>query len=231
MPSISTKDRYLTVLNVFFTDSREKQDRLLKEMRSIVDTAAYPGWISSTVHSGQDQAGTLNFIQWRSSEDLQARYAGEKFKHRTVPLFSELSTSMMLLQNEVVHTQSRRSGSEVIDISPDRDDYTVFEFYGVPQSGQADLVEALGPSRNWLLDVPGYRAHIVLRGVGARGFDGAFVISYSQWDSKEAYDAFRNQPEAEQPEARRKTQARIDSLATDYQSNTLRVVHTRSAGQ
>jgi heme-degrading monooxygenase HmoA len=230
MPRISAEDRNLTVLNLFATDAPEKQARLLEEMRSIVDTAAFPGWISSTVHSGQDKLGTANFIQWRSREDLQARYEGEKFKHRTVPLFGELSTWMKLLQTEVVFTQRHPSQGAVTEVSPRRDDYTVIEFFGVAEENQDDLVDTL-VAQEWLLRTPGYRSHSVLRGVGARGYDGAFVVTYAQWDDKESYDAFRDLPAADQPEERRKTQARLDSLVTTREWNTYRVVHSRSAGE
>ncbi|HSV65540.1 MAG TPA: antibiotic biosynthesis monooxygenase [Mycobacteriales bacterium] len=229
MPYIKAEDRTLTVLNLFTTDVAEKQDLLLGEMRRIVDTAAFPGWISSTVHSGEEKFGTANFIQWRSGKDLELRYAGDEFRHRTVPLFGEMTTSMRLTRNEVVYTQRHPSLGDVTEISPDRDDYTVIEFYGVAEENQDELVDTLGPSHDWLLDTPGYRSHTVLRGLGARGYDGAFVLAYSQWDDKESYDAYRAQPEAERPAGRVSTQARVDALATSYDWNTYRVVHTRSA--
>ncbi|MEK8141867.1 hypothetical protein NKH18_02060 [Streptomyces sp. M10(2022)] len=85
MPTISTEDKHLTVLNLFTTDAPEKQESLIREMRKIVDAATYEGWMSSTVHAGVDSPGTANFIQWRSGEDLEKRYSGEEFKHRTLP--------------------------------------------------------------------------------------------------------------------------------------------------
>jgi heme-degrading monooxygenase HmoA len=229
MPYIATATEapILTVLNLFTTDVTEKQDMLLGEMRRIVDTAAFPGWISSTVHSGQDKPGTANFIQWRSGTDLEERYKGDEFRHRTVPMFGEMTTSMRLTRNQVAFTQRHPSLGDVTEISPDRDDYTVIEFYGVAGQDQEELVEALGPKQVWLLDTPGYRSHTVLRGLGARGYDGPFVLVYSQWGSKEAYDAYR--AEAERPAGRLKTDERIATLKTSYDYNTYRVVHTRSA--
>lgn len=230
MPILTANDNTLTVINLFSTDSRDKQARLISEMRKIVDTAAYPGWISSTVHSGQDKPGTANFIQWRSREDLEARYAGEVFKHRTVPLFSELST-MRLLQTVVVFTQRQASQGAATEISPQRDDYTVIEFFAVPDADQEELMAALGPGRNWLLETPGYRTHSVLRGLGARGHEGAFIVVYSQWDSTAAYDTFRTLPEDQQAASRRQSQSRVQLLATASDWNSYRVVHTRSAQQ
>jgi heme-degrading monooxygenase HmoA len=229
MPTISAQDRHLTVLNLFSTDEPAKQDKLLSAMREIVDTAAFPGWISSTVHSGQDSPGTANFIQWRSGEDLNARYAGEEFRHRTLPLFQELTTAIKLLQTEVAFTQRHSDLGEVLEISPDRDDYTVIELTEVPAADQDAAVEALGAGQEWLLAVPGYRSHVVLRGLDARGLDSAFVVVYSQWADKAGYDTFQAVPDDLWSPGRRATKARVDALAIARESNTYRVVHSRSA--
>jgi len=229
MPKITPDAGHLTVLNIFLTDAPEKQERLLDEMRAIVDTAAFEGWISSTVHSAVESAGTANFIQWRSVEDLMTRYEDDKFKHRTVPTFGEITTSMMLLQNLVAFTQVGRERNVEVEISPERDDYTVIEFFGVGQDGQDELIDVLGPTMKWLGNVPGYRSHTVMRGIGSRGYEGSFVVRYSQWDSRERWEAFRDFPRAQWPAPRAKVQARIEALTTTYISNTYRVVHTRSA--
>ncbi|WP_369271402.1 antibiotic biosynthesis monooxygenase [Streptomyces sp. R11] len=230
MPKIAADGKNLTVLNLFSTDSAEKQDSLLAAMREIVDAAAYDGWISSTVHSGQTKFGTANFIQWRSTEDLEARYAGEEFKHRTLPLFGEITTAIRLLQNEAVFTQSKPGAGDT-EIGPEREDYTVIDLYGVAEKHQDDLVDTLGAAQDWLQKVPGYRSHTVLRGLRGRGIEGKWVVVYAQWDSKEAYDAFREQPAAQRSAERQKIDATVDALAIWRDSNTYRVVHTRSAGE
>lgn len=230
MPFISESDRHLTVLNMFITDAREKQTRLLEEMRKIVDTADFPGWMSSTVHSAQDRPGTANFIQWRSREDLMLRYQDDKFQHGTVPLFGEISTSMKLLQTNVVFTE-RHPSLEAIEVSPARDDYTVIEFFGVAEEDQASLIDVLGPDQSYLVDTPGFRSRSVLKGIGARYYEGSFVVVYSQWDSKDSYDTYREQPAADWPEVRLKAQERADTLANHYEWNSYRVWHTRSAGE
>ncbi|WP_371663128.1 antibiotic biosynthesis monooxygenase [Streptomyces sp. NBC_00280] len=231
MPKIAADGQYLTVLNLFSTDADEKQESLLGAMRKIVDAASYEGWISSTVHSGVEKPGTANFIQWHSHEDLEARYSGEEFKHRTLPLFREITTSIRLLQNEVVFTQQKPELGGVTEISPDRDDLTVIEVFGVAEENQEGLVDALGPSQEWLVDVPGYRTHTVLRGLRARGLEGAFVVSYAQWDDDDSYRAFRAQREEEWSAARQKTESLVAELATSRDWNTYRVLYTRAAGQ
>ncbi|MFC9914448.1 antibiotic biosynthesis monooxygenase family protein [Streptomyces sp. NPDC059862] len=229
MPAITTQDKHLTVLNLFTTDAPEKQDTLIQEMTKIVQAAAYEGWMSSTVHSGVDSPGTANLIQWRSSVDLENRYAGDEFKHRTLPVFGEITTSIRLLQNEIAYTVTHPSLGGVVEVDPKRDDYTAITVLGVAEENQAELLDVLRPEQAEFADVPGFRSLSVFKGLRARGIEGAFVVLYSQWESKEAYDAYRNRPQAEQPLSRQKAEARVKELATSVDSNTYRVVLTRSA--
>ncbi len=247
MPFINPEDGYLTVINLFRTTSQRRVDRLVKEMRAIVDTAAFPGWISSTVHRGQEKRGTANFIQWRGKQDLESRYAGAEFKHHTVPVFREITTYMRLMQTEVELSQRHPAHGDVTEISPRRDDYTVIEILGVAPADQDDLIAVLAAAHDWLVEVPGYRSQTVLRGIRSRGPEGTgnlttigtdndFVVVYSQWDGQESYDAFRVLAEDQRPGSRRKTavarrrtQERRNSLTTAADWNSYRVVHTRSA--
>ena len=243
MPFINPEDGYLTVINLFKADTSQRVDRLINEMRAVVDTAAFPGWISSTVHRGQDKLGTANFIQWRGKQNLNSRYAGGEFKHRTVPVFREITTFIRLMQTEVELSQRHPAQGDVTEISPSRGDHTVIEILGVEPADQDNLIGVLGAAHDWLVDVPGYRSQSVLRGIrssapeGSRGDltaigrDNDFVVVYSQWDSKQSFDAFRALAEDEQPAARRKTQDKLNSLTTDADWNSYRVVHTRSAPQ
>ncbi|WP_405642369.1 antibiotic biosynthesis monooxygenase [Streptomyces uncialis] len=241
MPFINPENGYLTVINLFKTDLPERVDTLVGEMRSIVDTAAFPGWVSSTVHRGRQKMGTANFIQWRGTQDLESRYQDDEFKHRTVPVFHEISTFIRLMQTEVEVAQRHPSLGDVTEISPDRDDYTVIEVLGVASADQRALISTLGSAHDWLVDVPGYRSQNVLRGIRSRGtLDGAltafgkdddFVVVYSQWDGRESYETFRTMTEDKQPDARRRNRAKRDSLTTAADWNAYRVVHTRSAPQ
>ncbi|GAB3258689.1 antibiotic biosynthesis monooxygenase family protein [Kineosporia babensis] len=243
MPFIDPEDGYLTVLNLFKTDAPERVDRLVREMSSIVDKAAFPGWISSTVHRGQDKMGTANFIQWRGKQDLESRYQGDEFKHRTVPVFHEITTYVRLMQTEVAASQRHPSLGGVTELSPDRDDYTVIEVLGVEPARQGELIETLRTSQDWLVDVPGYRSQTVLRGIRARGIgegsgdlqaagqDNDFVVVYSQWADKASFDRHHRSVPGEFEIARRRNQQRRKALTTSVEWNTYRVVHSRSAEQ
>ncbi len=240
MPLIDPHDEFLTVLNLFRTDSAVHVDRLVNEMCEIVNAAAYPGWMSSTVHRGEEKFGTANFIQWRGQEDLESRYAGSEFKHHTVPVFRQMTTFVRLMQNEVVSVRSHPEQDGVTEISPARDDHTVIEVLDVDPADQHALLAAIDDESAWLLDAPGFRSQVLLRGIRSRatddsetglatiGTDNDFVVTYTQWESSDVYDAHR---EADQPAAHRVSNQRIAALTKARHSNTYRVVHTRSASQ
>ncbi|MER5470022.1 antibiotic biosynthesis monooxygenase [Streptomyces sp. NPDC002935] len=243
MPFINPEDGHLTVLNLFKTDTRARVDTLVKEMKAIVDTAAFPGWISSTVHRGEQNPGTANFIQWRGMQDLETRYNDSEFKHHTVPVFREITTFVRLMQTEVDSSRRHPALGGVTEVSPERDDYTVIEILGVDPAEQAALTTTLAGAHSWLVDVPGYRSQSVLRGIRSRNLEGGegtlatvgadndFVVVYSQWDAKDSYDAFRTAADTQYSAARRRFQDQRDSLITSADWNSYRAVHTRSATQ
>jgi heme-degrading monooxygenase HmoA len=224
MPFISPDDGYLILFNIFETATAEDQRRVLDEMRDIVDNATYPGWISSTVHTAVDHPGTANYIQWRSLADLEARYAGEKFKKKTVPLFQKLSTSVQLLRTELAFVQCHPGVGTVPEISARRDDYTVIDVLGVEPANQKALLDTLAQREEWRLAVPGYRAHAYFRVL-----EGIAVVSYSQWESRDSYDRFHSLLEDERPVDVQKARIRARSLITTRTSNGYRVWHSRSA--
>ncbi|MEU2671614.1 antibiotic biosynthesis monooxygenase family protein [Streptomyces sp. NPDC007164] len=224
MPLISPDDGHLTVFNLFETDTAPLQEDVLDAMRDIIDNADYPGWISSTLHAGVDEPGTVNYIQWRSAADLQARYEGQKFRRGTVPLFHKLARTVRLLKTELAFTQHHPSLDGGIEISPRRDDYTVLIVLDTKPEDQRKLLDTLTEPDEWIKTVPGYRSHTYFRGV-----DGTFVVNYAQWESKELYDAFHTLPEEERPAGIRDGRNRARSLVTGRQANTYRVTHSRSA--
>ncbi|MET0132453.1 MAG: antibiotic biosynthesis monooxygenase family protein [Kibdelosporangium sp.] len=223
MAFISAEDDCLTVLNLFGAKSAAAQERLLTTMRGIIDSADYPGWISSTLFGGVAAHGTANYIQWRSAEDLQNRYHGEKFQRETVPLFNELSTAIRLLQTEVVFIRTHPS-SDAVEIGPDRDLLTVIAVMGVAPADQQELVDLFAQTDEWVTRLPGYRSNSILRGT-----DGTVVVNFAQWDSEADYHAFHTLPEQERPADVQRMRARARSLLTSHEFNTYRPVHTRSA--
>ncbi|MEU8258693.1 antibiotic biosynthesis monooxygenase family protein [Micromonospora inaquosa] len=223
MPFIRAGDGYLAVFNMFTCNTAEEQERIVDEMKAIVDSADYPGWVSSTVHGAVDSPGTANYVQWRSLADLEARYAGARYQQNVVPLFQQIATSVRLLKTEAVFVQHHEDQG-YLEIGPHRDDHTVIIVMECAPENQQALVDALGQRDEWLMTVPGYRAHAICRGV-----DGTFIILYAQWESKEHYDAFHHLPESQRPEEVQRIRAFTDTIVTERRANTYRPVHSRSA--
>ncbi|MFE6104070.1 antibiotic biosynthesis monooxygenase family protein [Streptomyces laurentii] len=225
MAYISTEDGYVAVFNLFDTKDAEDQERLLGHMKDIVNTADYPGWVASTVHGALGRPGTANYVQWRSREQLEARYQGAKFQKKTVPQFASIATSTNLIPTEVAFSQ-RHPSLDVVEISPDRDDYTVIIVMGVEPENQDRLVELMSHPDEWVKTVPGYRSHSI-----HRGLDGTYVVNYAQWESQELYETFHNLPEHERPADVQKVRAEARPLVTSIKSNGYRTAHTRSAAR
>jgi heme-degrading monooxygenase HmoA len=223
---ISADDGYLTVLNLFETPTMAGQERLLEAMRGIINGADYPGWISSTLHAGVDERGTANYIQWRSVADLEARYAGETFRHETVPLFNELATSISLLRCEAMFSQRHAALNGVTEITTTRDDYTVIIVLGVEPENQKELLETLAQPDEWLMNVPGYRSHTYLRGL-----DGTFIVNYAQWDDKATYDAYHHRPEQDRPAYVRKGRSIARQVPSEHRDRGRRRAGRAHAGR
>jgi heme-degrading monooxygenase HmoA len=225
MANLSVGDGRLTILNWFPTDTPHHHERLVEEMREIIDGAsAFPGWVSSSLHSGQDAPGTANLIQMRSRDAIEARYRREEMKAATMPAFYRLVTSFRTIKAEVVFTQTHPDLGGVVEIDPANRDYTVLALFAADPENQAALIENLAQPDEWLKTVPGFRTHSVLRGI-----DGTHVAMYAQWASKEDYDAFHLLPESERPATSRERRADGQMLINSHESHTYTVVHSRTA--
>ncbi|MEQ3552803.1 antibiotic biosynthesis monooxygenase family protein [Pseudonocardia nematodicida] len=224
MPFIDPDDGLLAVFNIFETDLPQNQERVVEEMRDIVDNADYPGWISSSVHAAVERPGTANLVQWRSLADLQARYSSDRFRKGTVPLFRQLATSVRLLQTEAVFAQ-RHADLEATEIALGRDDHTVIVVLDVDPANQQALLDELAKPDQWLRDeVPGYRSHTYFRSL-----DGSTVVNFAQWASRADYDRFHTLPEERRPADVAGARRRAGELVTARSSNGYRLVHSRTA--
>ncbi|MFB7297708.1 antibiotic biosynthesis monooxygenase family protein [Streptomyces rubiginosohelvolus] len=224
MAFLSADDGHLNILNWFGTDTPYRHQGIVREMTGIIDNAAeFPGWVSSSLHSGLDAPGTANLIQMNTREAMEARYRREEMANETMPAFFALTTWFRSVKTEVVFTQTHPDLGGIVEVSPDRDDFTVLALFAADPENQAALVEHLAQPDEWLKSVPGFRSHSVLRGI-----DNTHVAMYAQWESKEAYDAFHTIPESERPKEVRDRRARATALVNSHDSLAYSVVHSRS---
>jgi len=72
MPTISSSDAILTVINVC-TVAPENQARLIELLTRATESnvVRVPGFISASLHRGRDGAKVAMYAQWRSWDDYQ----------------------------------------------------------------------------------------------------------------------------------------------------------------
>lgn len=75
----------MTLVNVFKAHEGQQQrlvDVLCEAGRSVMPTM--PGFVSASVHRGDDGTSVVNYVQWRSIEDFQAMLAHESSRPHLV---------------------------------------------------------------------------------------------------------------------------------------------------
>lgn len=73
MTHISTKNRLVTLINVFTVDPAHQQ-RLVELLTRATEVSVRhaPGFVSASLHRSTDGAKVTMYAQWRSVEDYQA---------------------------------------------------------------------------------------------------------------------------------------------------------------
>ena len=72
MTTITTDKNLLTLINVF-TVEPENQQRLVDIFVEAGEAMSKkPGFISANIHKSLDGTRVINYVQWRSKEDLEA---------------------------------------------------------------------------------------------------------------------------------------------------------------
>lgn len=73
MITISEKDGLITVINLFQVEGSEHQQRLVDYLVENLETPRkLPGFISANIHTSLDGTRVVNYVQWRSLEELEA---------------------------------------------------------------------------------------------------------------------------------------------------------------
>lgn len=214
MPAISEDDGYPTVLHLFGTGTADAQQRLLGEMRERLDTADHPGLVSAAVLSGVDEPGAACLTRWRESGDSRRRCAPESFR--------EPPTSVKSLRTEVTFNRKHPSVPRV-EVTADRDDYTVISAMEVSARNQREVLEGFIDITGWVVSIPGFLSSSLLRSI-----DGTHVVNYARWSDRESFESFHGIAVADQPARIRALRARLSSLLVSRRVNTYRVVRTRS---
>lgn len=80
MPTIDPAATWATFVNTFRCQP-EHQDQVVAINVEIVDQVAKraPGFISATIHRSIDGTAVINYLQWRTAEDLAAMQRSPEF--------------------------------------------------------------------------------------------------------------------------------------------------------
>lgn len=216
MTRISVKDQYYTLVNIFET-SPEHQNRLIEIWQSLGPADERSGLVSVNAHLSHDGNSVISYIQWRDKAAWEGILSdpGRQERFKEVLTFATFDS----IHCEVVHTQlNPQLGDSAIEISEQQDVFTVVEVARTRSKFQQDELLAVVTQPNLVLDTtPGYISHSV-----HRDFEGEAVVSYSQWASQEAYDAFRAERDA-----RGARPAALDGV--DLREYTLRIAYITEA--
>lgn len=81
MPSIVTGAEYVTFVNSFRCRA-EDQDEIVRINVEIVDqvAAVHAGFISASIHRSVDGTRVVNYLQWRTADDLARMQSSESFR-------------------------------------------------------------------------------------------------------------------------------------------------------
>jgi len=186
MTRISVKDQYYTLVNIFET-SPEHQHRLIDIWQSLGAADERTGLVSVNAHLSHDGNSVISYIQWRDKAAWEGILVdpGRQERFKEVLTFATFDS----IHCEVVYAQRNpKLGDPTIEISEQQDVFTVIEVARTRSKAQQDtLLEAVAGPNAALDATPGYISHSV-----HRDFEGEAVVSYSQWQSEDAYRAFRD---------------------------------------
>ncbi|KMS85813.1 antibiotic biosynthesis monooxygenase [Streptomyces flaveolus] len=219
MTRISVKDQYYTLVNIFET-TPEHQHRLIDIWQSLGPADERTGLVSVNAHLSHDGHSVISYIQWRDKASWEGILGdpGRQERFKEVLTFATFDS----IHCEVVYTQRNPAlGEPTVELSEDQDVFTVIEVARTRSRAQQQaLLDAVtGPDA--VLDAtPGYISHSV-----HRDFEGEAVVSYSQWQSEEAYRAFRADGEARggQPALQDGVDVREYTLKIAYVTETTQI--------
>ncbi|OQD51875.1 hypothetical protein BM536_037430 [Streptomyces phaeoluteigriseus] len=216
MTRVSVKDQYYTLVNIFET-SPEHQHRLIDIWQSLGAADERTGLVSVNAHLSHDGNSVISYIQWRDKAAWEGILVdpGRQERFKEVLTFATFDS----IHCEVVYTQRNpKLGEPTIEITEQQDVFTVVEVARTRSKSQQDALLAAVTQPNTVLDAtPGYVSHSV-----HRDFEGEAVVSYSQWESEDAYRAFRAAGDAQDAEP-----SALDDV--DVREYTLKIAYITEA--
>jgi heme-degrading monooxygenase HmoA len=208
---------YFTVM-VFFKASPSQQRRVLDI--NIDDTEDkirhMPGFVGAAFLKSLDGERVTEYIQWRSEEHLREAMKDPRFFEHIPEVRKIAEDEFSPYEVYCVDKADPRAEHGTVEISNAADLLTAVARFAVKPGKQSELLRLLVEPQDHLLpDVPGFLAKSVLRSP-----DGASAVEYTQFEGREAFDAFgeRSKASAYQEKVAELARAEISVYEVDFVS-------------
>lgn len=180
MTKIAAGSDIATFINVFTVESA-KQQALLERLKIHADTLVgkQPGFLTANAYRSLDGTRAVNYVQWTSVEASKAIHQNPDIGSAFAS-YQDLGVSMDLRYYEVAF--ARR---QPIIVQAHSNHHTQIDVLHVAPKNQQLLLEKL----TQVIEPTISQQTGNLSTVWLRSLDGTRIINYSQWSSKDAYDA------------------------------------------
>ncbi len=109
MPQIQTNNQPVTQITIVEAEPGKQQDALKLMTERARFMAKQPGFVSISLHRSLDGKRIVNYIQWRSREQLQSAHKSPDFR-KEWDRFDDLTDGIDPHLYEVVQVADGRSG-------------------------------------------------------------------------------------------------------------------------
>jgi hypothetical protein len=182
--TISKGSKLATGINIF-TLPPDRQQALLETLRAInqeILKHKYPMNVSANFHRGIDASIVINYNQYtdrESGQHLRTRPDAASLLKRT----HELSEKHEIRWYEVADVVTAEGPADKLEISDNLGIVAVIGIFTVQSAKQSELLTLLRLYGEMLKGTKGGFIGIATH----RGYEGAYVASYEQWASVDAY--------------------------------------------
>ncbi|MBW4562895.1 MAG: antibiotic biosynthesis monooxygenase [Mojavia pulchra JT2-VF2] len=177
--TIAVTNNVATFINIF-TIEATKQQALIDHLKIHTETIRkQPGFITANFHRSLDGTRVINYVQWTSIEASKAIHQNPDIS-AAFATYQDLGVSMDLRYYEVVLTRG-----QPIKIEAHNNLITQIDVLYVAPENQQSLLQKL----TQVIDPAIAKQTGNLSTAWIRSLDGNRIINYSQWSSKDTYDA------------------------------------------
>ncbi len=181
MPTISLDDKFSSVILIFQVDPKNQSALIeagIENSKKVMENK--PGFVSASFHKSFDGTSMVNYSQWekRKSYEDAINFLNPDEVQIGEKIFDIADPDWNIY--ELVFS----AGTNPTRILKDANLVTVINKFSVAPENNKRLVQLLDDLRVVVEKQPGFISANV-----HRSFEGTRIVSYAQWNTKEAYQA------------------------------------------